>query len=474
MSTLQSPRRKLKDTGRSQEAAHQDLSKLFGKEPPCAIENECALLGAMILDTRVIGEVVQLIQSPSDFYLPKHGTVYQVLVDMYDRNERIEMPQLKQKLADMSQLEEVGGVAYLLMLAESVPSAVSAPHYAKIVREKALLRQLIDAAGWILSTAYHTAQPVEDLLDEAEQAIFQLAESRVGVEATELKTLLQETYERLQAHEGRTITGLDTGFVDLNEMTSGIQNGDMIIIAARPSMGKTALALNIAEHVAANTGQPVAFFSLEMSKQQLAQRLLCARSGVDSHRLRRNMLSQDDFEKLAMTAGALNETPMYIDDTPGLTPLILRAKARRLAARHEIKAVFIDYLQLMTHPGVESRQQEVSTISREVKALARELNVPVVCLSQLNRSPESREGHKPRMSDLRESGSIEQDADVIMMLHREDYYHHGDEEYEENHTAEVIIVKQRNGPTGSVKLQFHEASTRFHDLARGGGPISPF
>ena len=467
MSTVSSSnsRSPVRVSAKSTQDSSAEIAKLFDRQPPCALEVECALLGAMILDARVIGDVVQIMASSDDFFHPRHRPIYEVLVEMYDRNHKIEMPQVKQRLDDMGVLDQVGGVAYLLNLAESVPSAVSAPHYAKIVREKAVLRSLIDAAAAILANAYTSADPVETQLDVAEQSIFRLAESRVGNDAAELKVLLQETYERLQSHDGASITGLETGFADLDEKTSGIQDGDMVILAARPSMGKTALALNIAEHIAAHNKLPVAFFSLEMSRQQLAQRLLCSTSGVDSHRLRRNMLSHDDFDRLAMTAGSLSETPMYIDDTPGLTPLILRAKARRLAARHGIKAVFIDYLQLMSNPGAESRQQEVSTISREIKALARELTVPVVCLSQLNRSPESREGHRPRMSDLRESGSIEQDADLVMMLHREDYYHHGEEDYDESRTAELIIVKQRNGPTGTVRLHFDAKSTKFNNLA---------
>ncbi len=447
-----------------------DLAKLFDKLPPHAVEAEMSLLGSMILDPQVIGDVVQIVRGSDDFHVPKHAAIYESLVYLYDQLQSLDMVQLKQRLADLGQLEQVGGVPYLLELAESVPSATSAPYYASIVRDKATLRHLIDASGRILYDAHHSAEPVGDLLDRAEREIFELADRGQVQEATELKVLLQETYARLEAHEGRSITGLETGFFELDELTSGFQNGEMIIVAARPSMGKTALAVNIAEHMAAANKLPVAVFSLEMSRQQLAQRLLCSRSGVDSHRLRKNTLSPDDYQKLSYFVGELSEAPMYIDDTPGLTLLALRAKARRLAARHDIKAVFVDYLQLMSAPGSENRQQEVSNISRGIKALARELNVPVVCLSQLNRSPEGREGHKPRMSDLRESGSIEQDADVVLMLHREEYYH--DEQWklenpEKAGVAELIITKQRNGPTGTVTLQFHGGTTRFNNLARG-------
>jgi len=795
-----------------------ELPQLFEKLPPHAVEAEAALLGSMLHDWRVCGEVLQVVKSADDFYLGKHAAIYQVLIELYDQHQSIDMVQLNQKLADKQMLEQVGGLDYLLELLESVPSAASAEHYARIVREKAVLRGLIDSAGRILYDAYHSDQPAQELLEIAEKQIFDIAQFGNTDQAAELKDLLQETFDRLEADDGRLITGIGTGFYELDEMTNGLQPGEMIIIAARPSMGKaqpldarvlrddgwttmgelrvgdrlasvdgqpshvtgifpqgrrqvyrvtfadgrsteccaehlwrvsyrgwdeprvlqtgeliamlerkryqnrlyieaftgiygreidcpidpwvlgcllgdgslggsslrfscadpdllqrldaaigdeltlrpaggcdvrivhrdgahrrgvvgvqpnpvmealrayglwgcgatqkfipraffeasfdqraalmrglidtdgwvekwgslryatssrqlardvaelmrslggsasytqkqttytyegqrrhglptyvcnlqhpdaqqfvsvpakrdriaparqrqrrlnltsieptrvvqtqcisvshpsrlyltddfvvthnTAFALNIAEHIGATSKQAVAIFSLEMSKQQLAQRLLCSRSGVDSHKLRRNMLSREDFANLSLTVGELSEAPLFIDDTPGLSLLGLRAKARRLAARHDIKCIVIDYLQLMAAPGSESRQQEVSNLSRGIKALARELSVPVLCLSQLNRQAEQREGHRPRMSDLRESGSIEQDADVVMMLHREDYYHKGDDEYVDTNQAEVILAKQRNGPTGTVKLAFHGPTTRFNNLATHGG-----
>ncbi len=453
------------------ETRRGDLAKLFNERLPQAIEAECALLGSMILDWRVCGEVVQILSSGNDFYERKHGALFGVLVEMYDQNQSLDLVQLKHRLEDLGLLEQVGGVEYLVELAESVPSATSAAYYGRIVRDKALLRHLIEAAGQILSDAYGSAESVGDQLDQAEQRIFKLAESGVKEDASELKVLLEETYARIEAqHErGHSLTGLDTGYYELNEMTSGLQNGEMVIVAARPSMGKTALALNMAEHIAAGNKQPVAVFSLEMSRQQLAQRLLCSRAGVDSQRVRRNKTTSDEFAQLAMACGELSEAPLYIDDTPSLTLLGLRAKARRLAARHDIQAVFIDYLQLMSASNTESRQQEVSSLSRGIKAMARELNVPVVCLSQLNRSAEGREGHRPRMSDLRESGAIEQDADVVMLLHREDYYHRGEDDYIETNAAELIIAKQRNGPTGTLKLQFHGPTMRFNNLSMDHG-----
>lgn len=453
-----------------------ELAKLFDKVPPHALEAEAALLGAMILDSRMIGDVIEIIKSSEDFYVQKHSAIFDALVHLYDHHESIDIVQIKQRLADHNLLEDVGGVEYLLRLGEAVPDPTNAPYYAKMVREKSVLRKLIDASGRILYNAYTSRDPVANLLDEAEKEIFKIADGPGNADVATLEELLHETYARLESQEGRDVTGLATGFYELDEMTSGLQDGELIIVAARPSMGKTAFAVNIAEHVAATDKKACAIFSLEMSRQQLAQRLLCSRSGVDSHRLRRNMLREDDWPRLHATVGELSEAPLYIDDTPGLTLLQLRAKARRMAARYHIKFIIIDYLQLMSSPGSESRQQEVSELSRGIKAMARDLSVPVVCLSQLNRAAESREGHRPRMSDLRESGSIEQDADVVMMLHREEYYHvndpsWGEENPEKKGVAEVIIAKQRNGPTGVVELTFDGATTRFNNLARpsGGG-----
>ena len=458
-----------------------DLSKIFDKMPPNAYEAECALLGSMILDSEVIGEVVQIVSSEADFYKGTHGVVYKSLVDLYDKAEPVDLVHLKQRLDDQNQLEAVGGLEYLVELVEAVPSALSAPYYAKMVSDKAVLRGLIGSATDILHKAYHTSEAVGNQVDIAEQAIFNLRQNGGSNEATLLKQLLEEALDRIDTHDGRAITGVETGYYEFDEMTSGLQNGEMLILAARPSMGKTALALNIAEHIGVVNKQPVAVFSLEMGKAQLAERLMASNSGVDSQKIRKRMLSGDDFMQLQESCAALSEAPLYIDDTPGLSILALRAKARRLAARYGIKAIMIDYLQLMSDPGSESRQQEVSSISRNVKALARDLNVPVICLSQLNRSAENREGHRPRMADLRESGSIEQDADVVMMLHREEYFHNGDEEWKQANpelvgTAEIIIAKQRNGPTGSVHLQFHGPTTRFNNLshAAGGGGVSPF
>lgn len=447
-----------------------EIGPLFDKQPPHAIEAEMALLGALILDWQVVGDVVQVLKGADDFYKTQHAAIFESIVELYDQSQSVDMVQLNQKLTDKQMIEEVGGLEALLALVDAVPDSSGALRYAQIVRDKAILRRLIETAGAVLHECYHSDEPVVDLLDRAETQIFELAEKKGDDQASQLGPLLMETLEKLEREDGKPVTGFESGFFELDEMTNGLQPGEMVIIAARPSMGKTAFAVNIAEHMSLVNKIPVAIFSLEMSKQQLAQRMLCSRSGVDSNKVRRNMLGRDDFDKLNMTAGELAEAPLYIDDTAGLTLMGLRAKARRLKQRHDIQAVVIDYLQLMSAPsaGRDGRQNEVSAISRGVKALARELNVPVVCLSQLNRAAEQREGHRPRMSDLRESGSIEQDADVIMMLHREDYYHRGEDEYIDDNMAEVIINKQRNGPTGSVKLTFHGPTTRFHNLATTG------
>jgi len=464
-----------------------DVSRLFDQTPPQSEPAEAAMLGSIILDHSVLAEVMLHVPNGSAFYSERHGAVYDALLQQWDAHQSGDLVQLHAALEEKGLLDDVGGREYLLRLAEAVPSAANALHYARIVAEKFRLRKLIDAAGQILYDAYHTgemgAEGVRETIDKAERLIFDVAEDASTKSAESLKELLHETFEILDRHEGQSITGLSSGYFALDELTSGLQPGEMIIVAARPSMGKTALALNLAEQIAMGGGpgggrSPVAFFSLEMSRQTVAQRVLCAHSGVDSHKLRRNQLSEDDYERLMRSSGQLSEAPIFIDDTPGMTIMQLRARARRLAAQHGVRCVIVDYLQLLTAPGSgrESRQVEVSAISRGIKALARELNVPVVCLSQLNRGAEQREGHRPRMSDLRESGSIEQDADVVCLLHREEYYHLQNPEWiEENPDkkglAELIIAKQRNGPTGTVEMTWDSRVTRFrnHDGGFGGG-----
>jgi len=467
------------------------LDKLFDKLPPHSIEAEMSLLGSMLLEPRLVGEVLSLVRKPEDFYKEVHGSIFQAILTVYDKFHSGDIVQIVEALPDRAILESVGGPDYLVELANSVPSAVNAPHYARIVAEKAKLRRLIAASGQILYDAYHAPEigpdGVREVLDRAEMAVFEIAQESDSSDPQKLAELLQIEIERLENAEGKGITGIQTGYHELDDMLSGLQPSEMIVIAARPSMGKTALALNIAEQIAmgghpakhAPTDAqriPVAVFSLEMSKSAVTQRLLSAASGVDSHKLRGGHFSDSDFREILRVSQILSEAPMLVDDSPNLTVLTLRARARRLVAQHGVRAIVVDYLQLLTAPGAarESRQVEVSTISRQIKALARELNIPVVCLSQLNRASEQREGNRPRMSDLRESGSIEQDADVIVLLHREDYYHTQNPEWAQENpdkvgVAELIVAKQRNGPTGVVKLTWDSHTTRFKNHASGYG-----
>lgn len=465
--------------GRRREAVRRavadpaEVARLFSALPPSAPEAEMSLLGAMLVDPKVIPDVIGIVTQADDFARAGHGTIFQHMVALYDATATLEIVSLVQRLKDHGVLDDVGGAPYLMDLAEGVATAANAAEYARLVREKATLRELIRAAGEILVDAHQSRQDPVVTLGEAEARIFAIAQRREARAASALRELLDETIRSLERNEGKHVTGVPTGFDELDEMLSGLQKGEMIILAARPSMGKTAFALNVTENIAAASGG-VAFFSLEMGKQQLVQRILCAKGGVDGQKLRKNMLSRDEWQRIMGACGSLSSAPIYIDDTPGLTLLQMRSKARRMREKFGIEAIVIDYLQLMSSgTRVESRQVEVSEISRGVKAMARELEVPVVCLSQLNRQAEGREGHRPRMSDLRESGSIEQDADVVMMLHREEYYHRQDPNWREANPnraniAEVIVAKQRNGPTGTVELTWDSSSTAFRNLAHQG------
>ena len=439
---------------------------------PESLEAEAAVLGSMILDRECIGLIVQKIDRDS-FYRPEHKAIFDALISLYERNSHIDLVLLRDELKTHNKLDTVGGIDYLVKVAESVPSAASAEYYAQIVKNKSMMRDLIVAASDILSDAYDETGDIAEKLDIAEQKIFAATETKSSSIAVPLKGLLHEVFEKIESRKGG-LTGLPTGFYELDGMLSGLQKGEMVIVAARPSMGKTSLVMNMAEHLGADNEIPVAIFSLEMGKHQLVERMLCSRGHIDSQLVRNGTVSTEQFEQLTRTSGELFEKPIYIDDTPGITPLEIRAKCRRLKSQYGIECVMIDYLQLMSMGGrVESRQQEVSQISRYLKSLARELDIPVVVLSQLNRAAEGREGHKPRMSDLRDSGSIEQDADVIILLHREDYYHRGEteEEYTSSNTADIIVAKQRNGPTGVVQLVFNGQFTRFDNLSRMQDPF---
>jgi replicative DNA helicase len=439
----------------------------FDRLPPSSVEAERCLLASMMLDKEIVGTAAGLVDRDA-FYQADHQIIYDVLLKLYEQNRPIDAVIVREELLKRQLLDEVGGAAYLAQILNTVPSAAHGAHYAGIVREKALLRQLIAASNDILRDAYAPHEEAELVLDKAEKRIFDIAQKKVGKAMVPMEEVLHEVFEMIESRGQR---GLETGFFELDDMMNGLQNGEMIIVAARPSMGKTAFAMNMIEHVAADGLMPCAVFSLEMSKQQLAQRMLCSRGQIDAHKLRKGMLQSHEYAHLANVVGELAKAPIWVDDTPGLTPLELRAKCRRLKMQHDIKCVMIDYMQLMDNPGVESRQQQISEISRGIKAVARELSVPVIALSQLNRASEGRDGHRPRMSDLRESGSIEQDADVIMLLHREDYYRMSEPDFQPDNIAEVIIAKQRNGPTGTVKLTFLNKTTRFENLSTQADPF---
>ncbi len=467
-----SSRNRLESVTGSGKSSAQDVAALTSRTMPESLAAEAAVLGSMIIDPASIGQVVEMLDR-SAFYRVEHQLIFDAIISLYEKNrgEGIDGVLLRDQLESKKQLQQAGGVEYIGKILNAVPSSANVAYYASIVKDKQLLRELIQAATDILNDAYDPTGESIRKLDEAEQRIFTITDKRITGQAMAIKDLVTRAYELIEKRDGKHVTGLATGFLDLDQKTCGLQNGEMIIIAGRPSMGKTALALNIAENLGVEEKTPVAIFSLEMGQQQLAERFLCSVSGVESQLVRKGMLTTDHYTKLVNACGVLSAAPIYIDDSSTLTPLELRAKSRRLKSQHNIRCVIIDYLQLMHLGGrVESRQQEITTISRYLKALARELNIPVVVLSQLNRSPEGRTDHLPRMSDLRESGSIEQDADVVMLLHREDYYHRGETDYSPDHTANLIIAKQRNGPTGTVNLTFLDKYTRFMSASFAGEP----
>jgi replicative DNA helicase len=440
---------------------------------PHSPEAEVCALGAMILDASTIDIIIQFLQA-DDFYLPSHRVLYDVICRMHNESKPIDLVTLKDELTRAGLLDKLGGKDYLVALVDGVPSIASAEYYAKMVRDKALLRNLISANQLIAQDAFDSPDEPRAVLDRAESKIFEIASRQVGEQARSLESLLQHTFETLQNADGSSITGVATGYYKMDELTSGFQKSEMIVLAARPSMGKTALALNMAEFMAADDGKCVLIFSLEMSKEQLALRFLASRARFDSGKLRRGNISPEDWTQLQLAADSLSKASIFIDDSADVNIFQLRAKARRLAASLEtsgrkLACIFVDYLQLMGAAGrVESRQQQISDISRGIKALARELAIPVVVLSQLNRGPEDREGHRPRMSDLRESGAIEQDADVVILLHREDYYHKGEAGYDQTNITEAILAKQRNGPTGAVPLTFIPDCVRFENCNTEG------
>lgn len=431
--------------------------------PPNNLEAEQAVIGAILLDPESFSTAAERL-TPTDFYRTSHQVIFEAMAELFEKGEPIDLVTVTTLLANNNKLEVAGGVTYLTDLASSVPTAANIDYYSKIVEEKALLRRLIQTATNIVTQSYTREDEVEDVLDEAERSILEVA-SRKNVRAFKpIKDVLIDVYDNIERlhHAKDDVTGIPTGYRDLDRITSGFQKNDLIIIAARPSMGKTAFALNIAQNVAINTNEIVAIFSLEMGAEQLVQRMLCAEGNIDSQRLRTGKLEQEDWSKLTMAMGSLSHAGIFIDDSPGIRVADIRSKCRRLKQEHGLGLVIIDYLQLIQGSDRmrENRQQEVSEISRSLKALARELEVPVIALSQLSRSVESRQDKRPMMSDLRESGSIEQDADIVGFLYREDYY----DQESDNQNIEIIISKQRNGPTGTIELAFVKEYNKFVDL----------
>lgn len=446
-----------------------DLQQNFdGRGVPQNLDAERSVLGALLLHTDAVVDVTFL--KPEDFYLPRHQQVFQAILATYNARSATDPIVVGEELSRQGKLEEIGGHEQLMDLMEGVITAAGVVYHAEIVREKAIARRLLETCLDVARRAYDNESEAKELLDEAERKIFEISGMDKSGDAVSIADVLQKTFEkidRLREREGR-LTGLATEYYDFDDMTGGLQPGELVIIAARPSMGKTTFALNLTERVS-NFGKGIAFFSLEMSNQQVIQNMLCCRAQIDGGAMRKGRITDQQYKRLQEEAAKLYETPIFIDDTPGISITQLRAKARRLKQKHGVDMIVVDYLQLMTGGGrFESRQQEISAISRGLKSVARELSVPVLALSQLNRDVENRDDHRPRMSDLRESGAIEQDADVILLLHRDDYFN----PTEENRgLAQIIIAKQRNGPTGEVALRFFREFMRFENYTRRAEPM---
>jgi replicative DNA helicase len=432
--------------------------------PPQNVEAEESLLSAVLIDNTLLLEIIEMV-SPEDFYRSAHQRIFRAMIDLFEKNEPIDLITLSNNLKSKSLLEEIGGAAYLANLIDAVPMAVNVHHYAKIVSEKAVLRRLIEKAGQISRRCFEDMEDLDEIVDFAQKSIFEIAENKIRKAFHPISELINANIDKLEEKQGNNsmVTGVPSGFTDLDRLTSGFQNSDLVIIAARPSMGKTALALNIARNAAVESNTPVAVFSLEMAKEQLSLRMLCSEARVDSSRLRSGFWTDEDWQNVLYAAGRLSNFPIYIDDSPVISATEIRAKARRMKMEKNIGLVIIDYLQLMrSHRTQERRDLEISDISRSLKSLAKELDIPVLALSQLNRMLEQRNDKRPRLSDLRESGALEQDADVVAFIYRDEVYN-TEENNPHKGTAEVILAKQRNGPTGTAILSFLNAYTRFEN-----------
>jgi len=446
-------------------AARTKERNILERIPPQNLEAESAVLGSMLLEESAISSAMELLKE-DDFYKDANRKIFSVICHLYSKNKAVDLLIVAEELKKQNDLDDIGGPAYLASLTTSVPTAANVEYYAKIVKEKSILRKLIDTATQVITQGYESDhENVEIILDRAEKMIFDITSKKVEPSFTPLKDIIKDSIETIDnLYQNKThVTGLPTGFTDFDIQTAGLQPSDFIVIAGRPSMGKSSFALNLIENIAVKENIPVAIFSLEMSKEQLVQRLLCSHARVPIHKVRTGYLSQSDWPNLTNAAGHLSEAPIYIDDTPGISVLELRAKARRLKSHHNIRLILIDYLQLMQGSGdSESRQQEISEISRSLKALARELDIPVIAISQLSRKSEDRTDKRPLLSDLRESGAIEQDADLVVLLFRQEYYYPNEEN---KGKAEVIIAKQRNGPVGMIPFTFIKEYTRFESCA---------
>jgi len=442
----------------------KDLS--LHKIPPQNLEAEESILSAILLDNSTLLDVLETL-TPEDFYRSAHAKIFTAVTELFTKNEPVDLVTLANILKEKGQLDEIGGATYLARLVDTAPLAVNAQHYARIVHDKAALRQLIERSNDITTRCFEDSGNVDDVIDYAERAIFEIAGNKNKKSFYPLSQIIVKNIDTLEERQGNKafVTGVSTGFSRLDNLTSGFQNSDLIILAARPSMGKTALALNIARNVAIDDQKPVALFSIEMSKEQLSMRLLCSEARIDSNRLRSGFFSREDWVSLTNAAEVLSEAEIYIDDSPDLSAMSIRAKARRLKMDKKIGLIIIDYIQLMKgRASAERRDLEISEISRGLKALAKELELPVIALSQLNRKLEERHDKRPQLSDLRESGALEQDADVVAFIYRDEVYNK-DENNPNKGTAELLLKKQRNGPTGEVKMAFISAYTRFENLA---------